>query len=159
MGNTLRNLPPPEHTVENTHLPTNFPRKHQRKKTGKYGGGFGSNTPLETSNYQHHWVGGSTLRTECGSGTTARKVLASSNARQVERVFYVPAPGYNRTRSGKCHMKSWESEESPEGCQILVKATTVTRVLLRDTGPKMVAAQPDTQPFWGFLDSFGGEWM
>ena len=30
--------------------------------------------------------------------------------------FYVPAPGYNRTRSGKCHIKSWVSEDTPEGC-------------------------------------------
>ena len=56
-------------------------------------------------------------------------------------------------------MKSWESEESPEGYQISVKAITGTRVLLIDTGPNMVAAQPDPQSFWEFLDSFGGEWM
>ena len=77
----------------------------------------------------------------------------------MERVFYVPATGYNRIRSGKCHVKSWESEESPEGCLISVRATTVTRVLLRNTGPKMVVAQPDTQSFWEFLDSVGREWM
>ena len=56
-------------------------------------------------------------------------------------------------------MKSWKPAESPEGCQISVKAITGTRVLLRDTGPNMVAAQPDSQSFWGFLDSFGGEWV
>ena len=56
-------------------------------------------------------------------------------------------------------MKSWESEESPEGCQISVKAITETRVVLRDTGPNMAAAQPDPQFFWTFLDSFGGEWI
>ena len=32
-------------------------------------------------------------------------------------------------------------------------------MLLRDTGPTMVAAQLDPQFFWGFLDSFGREWM
>ena len=56
-------------------------------------------------------------------------------------------------------MKSWESEESLEGCLISVKAITVTRVLVRNTSPKTVAAQPDTQSFLEFLDSFGGEWM
>ena len=56
-------------------------------------------------------------------------------------------------------MKSWESEESPEGCQISVKAITATRVLLRDTGPSMVAAHPDPQFFWEFIDSFGKELM
>ena len=32
-------------------------------------------------------------------------------------------------------------------------------MLLRDTGPNMAAAQLDSQSFWDFLDSFGGEWM
>ena len=69
MGNTSRNLPPPEHTAKNTHPPKDFPRKHQHTKTGERGRGFGSNTQLGTSNYQHHWVIGSIPRTECGSGT------------------------------------------------------------------------------------------
>ena len=40
-----------------------------------------------------------------------------------------------------------------------MKAITVTKVLLRKTGPKMVVAQPDTHSFWEFLDSHGGDWM
>ena len=40
-----------------------------------------------------------------------------------------------------------------------MKAITGTRVLLRDTGPSMAAAQPDRQSFWENLDRFGGEWM
>ena len=73
--------------------------------------------------------------------------------------FYVPAAGYNRTRSGKYHVRSWESDESPEGCLISVKTITETKVLLRKTEPTMVVPQPDTHSFWEFLDSRGREWM
>ena len=53
-GKHLEGLPFSDHTAENTHLPTNFPRNRQRKKIGQRGRIFGSSTQLGILRYQRH---------------------------------------------------------------------------------------------------------
>ena len=121
----------------------------------------GDKTLSRILNSPAHLENGFIPHTECESGTTTRDKAGSSFQQRTSTgtCFYVSVTGYNRTRSGKYHVRSWESDGSPDGCLISVKSVTETKVLLRNTGPTMVVPQPDTHSFWEFLDSRGGEWM